>query len=76
MKKIIIDKNKCIGCFKCKEACYSIFEIDIDGKAKAKSEISKNDLEEAKKAIMVCPTNAIRIEGKNSLFDIFKKKVK
>ena len=26
MKKIIIDKNKCIVCFKCKYTCYATFK--------------------------------------------------
>ncbi len=74
MKKVIIDKDKCIGCFRCTTACYSVFEIDEDAKAKVKEDLSKQDITNAEKAVSACPTKAIRIEGKDSIFDIFRRK--
>lgn len=61
MKKIIIDKNKCIGCFECMYTCYDIFEEDSDGKAKVRSDITEWDIEDAEKAVINCPADAIRI---------------
>ena len=60
--KIVIDKNKCIGCFNCKRICYNVFEIGFDGKAKVKEGISQGDIEDAKKAAINCPVNAIMIK--------------
>ena len=61
MKKIVIDKSKCIGCLNCKRLCYEVFEEDIDGKAKVKYGISKGDIEHAEKAVINCPVGAIKI---------------
>ncbi|HBA37929.1 MAG TPA: hypothetical protein DCY94_04340, partial [Firmicutes bacterium] len=60
MKKIVIDKTKCIGCFKCKQVCYSCFEVGSDGKAKVRYG-REHDVEEAKTAEICCPTGAISI---------------
>ncbi len=73
MKKVIVDKDKCIGCFRCRTACNSVFDIGDDEKAKVKDNLSKQDIIAAEKAIAACPTKAIRIEGKYSIFDIFRK---
>lgn len=66
MKRIIINKNKCIGCFQCKHTCYSVFEVGSDGKAKVRSGISQADIEDAKRAILNCPTGAISIVNTDS----------
>lgn len=76
MKKIEIDKNKCIGCFKCKQVCYSVFEVGADGKSKVRYGISQGDVEDAQSAVITCPTGAIKIvesdkKSEPSLFDIF-----
>lgn len=73
MKKVVVDSDKCIGCFRCMIACPSVFEIDKDEKAIVKEKLSKKEVDEAEKAIMACPTKAIRIESKKSIFDIFRK---
>lgn len=65
MKKIVIDKNKCIGCFKCKEVCYSVFEVGSDTKAKVRYG-RENDVEEAETARLCCPTGAISIEEESN----------
>jgi len=61
MKKIEIDKNKCIGCGKCKQVNYNVFEYGSDGKAKIRSGISQGDIEDAVSAKITCPTGAIEI---------------
>ena len=77
MKKVVIDKNKCIGCFKCKRTCYEVFDIDVDGKAMVRYGAEGNT-EEAEPAVINCPVGAIKIVdeyGRNSkstsLFDVF-----
>ena len=66
MKEIVIDKKKCIGCFKCKEVCYTSFEVGFDGKAKVREGISQGDIEDAKRAAICCPTGAISIKDQNT----------
>lgn len=61
MKKISIDRSKCIGCFRCKQICYSVFEVGSDGKAKVRSGISDGDIEDAVTAATNCPVGAISI---------------
>ncbi len=61
MKKLKIDKDKCIGCGGCEFNCPEVFEINISsGKAEVKADA---DLEENKEAIeramKECPTEAI-----------------
>ncbi len=60
MKKIVIDKNKCIGCFKCKYTCYEVFDIGEDGKAVVRMGALDNTAE-AETAIINCPVGAISI---------------
>ena len=60
MKKIIIDKNKCIGCNTCVALCPEAFELAGDGKAKMKEGVDTKKLEkEIKEAIDACPVQAI-----------------
>ena len=55
--KIIVDKNKCIGCGACVAACSDSFEMK-DGKAHAvKAEVEKLTCEQS--AISSCPVDAI-----------------
>lgn len=59
MKKTFIDKSLCIGC----QSCVMVDEtetlfMDDDGLAEAK----ENNLE-LRECQMVCPTNAVKIEG-------------
>ena len=63
--KVVIDKNKCIGCFKCKRVCYEVFEVGEDGLAKVRPGALHN-IEEAETAVINCPTGAIRIVKDNS----------
>ncbi len=71
MKKIVIDKSKCIGCHKCKHVCYEVFDIDSDGLAMVRYGAEDN-IEEAETAIINCPVGAIRVtdSSNTSLFSI------
>ncbi len=64
MKKLKIDKDKCIGCVSCELNCSEVFEIGIgNGKAEVKPEA---DLEKHKECIegmiQECPVKAIYYE--------------
>lgn len=58
--KIVIDKNKCIGCGNCAALCHN-FEMAEDGKAKVKVE-EVEDLGCNQIAAETCPTGAIAIK--------------
>jgi len=56
--KIIIDKDKCIGCGTCAALMPEIFEIDADFKAVVKKD-SSFDVAAIKDVIASCPVEAI-----------------
>ena len=62
MKKIVIDKTKCIGCGTCAAICPSIFNLGEDGKAAVKP--GSQDQACVKEAVDSCPVGAIKIEEK------------
>lgn len=64
--KIVIDKDKCIGCMLCKKTCYSVFEVGEDGKAKVRTNITDADIQDAKRAIINCPKEAIKITNSDN----------
>ena len=70
MSKIVINKNKCIGCFKCVRSCPSIFKVDDDGKAGI---ISGNDKygDMVQSMIINCPVGAINIAQENEISSLF-----
>lgn len=61
--KVLVDKNKCIGCSACVAIAPEVFEFDKDGKSKIKQ---GTDLEKNKELIKqvkeTCPNQAISIE--------------
>lgn len=58
MKKLVIDKNKCLGCGTCVALSPKVFKIGSDGKALVIDQ--KGDEESAiQNAIDSCPVNAI-----------------
>ncbi len=64
MKKVIVDKNKCIGCGACVGLVDEVFEFGDDSLAQVKNNINfenmKEELvEEVQDAIEGCPTGAI-----------------
>jgi len=63
MKKIKIDKNKCIGCGTCAALAPEVFELDENNKARVKNPAG-TDEETIKLAADSCPVQAISIEKK------------
>ena len=60
MKKVIIDKDKCIGCGACVSIAPDCFDFDNQGLSELVKEDATN--EEVIDAIESCPTEAIHIE--------------
>ena len=60
MKKVIIDKDKCIGCGACVSIAPDCFDFDDQGLSELVKEDATN--EEVIDAIESCPTEAIYIE--------------
>lgn len=71
MAKIILEKEKCIGCGSCAAVCADFFEITEDGKGhlkggKFEDETEKEELEVqdsgcAREAADICPVQCIEI---------------
>ena len=62
--KTWVDKEKCIGCSLCSALVREIFEMDEDGKARAKIENVPDELKEkVKQAADMCPVFAIIVEN-------------
>ena len=61
MKKIKIDKEKCIGCGTCAALCPEAFELGSDFKAIVKDNANPED-KSVMDAIKSCPVEAISIE--------------
>ncbi len=62
MFKIILDKNKCIGCGTCAAVCPGNFELDKDGKAKPLNK-EVESLGCNRIAEETCPVKAITIKS-------------
>ena len=66
MKKVIVDKNVCIGCGFCAANMDEVFVMDDDDLAVAKEENLENMCEEKKDEVKDiaegCPVSAIKIE--------------
>jgi ferredoxin len=60
MAKVIVDREKCIGCGACAATCPKTFEM-ADGKAKVKKAVVK-DITCEKEAAENCPVQAITIK--------------
>ncbi|TDT62752.1 ferredoxin [Fonticella tunisiensis] len=61
--KGFVDKNICIGCGLCSSICPEVFEMDVDGLAKAKDIDLTDSLQDtAKEAESSCPVSAITIK--------------
>ena len=69
--KIILDREKCIGCGSCVVICPAFFDMAEDGKSKLKGKVTrpKKDIEElaissiecSQEASEACPSQAIRV---------------
>ncbi|MEK7658989.1 MAG: ferredoxin [Patescibacteria group bacterium] len=69
MSKIILEREKCIGCGSCEAVCPLYFELIADGKShikganeKAVEELEVEKIECATSAVEVCPVQCIHIE--------------
>jgi ferredoxin len=60
-KKVIVDKDLCIGCGACTGICPDIFAIEDDGKAGAVGELTDANAASADEAVAGCPVGAITI---------------
>ena len=60
MKKILIDKNACIGCGSCSIIASKTFVLGDDGKAKVIDPSLDTD-QVIKEAVESCPTGAITV---------------
>lgn len=59
--KVIVDKEKCIGCGSCVNICDEVFEFDEEGFAEASNaEVIPELEEEVTEALNGCPTCAIK----------------
>lgn len=68
MKKIIVNKNQCIGCGACVGLVDSVFEFGDDDLAQVKENVNFENMdetlkEEVKDAMEGCPTEAIQEEN-------------
>lgn len=61
-KKIIVDKDKCIGCGSCVSIAEDYFKLGKDGKPEIIRKYDEKDKDIVKEAIDVCPTNAITLK--------------
>ncbi len=70
MKKIILERNKCMGCGTCAVVCSSCFEMSEDGRSTLKEgkggeeEMEKEieNCECAEEAAQSCPVQCIHVE--------------
>jgi len=59
MSKVSVDVSTCVGCGLCEQACPDVFEIQGDGIAHVKTQVSAScNLSEVAEQ---CPVNAIKV---------------
>ena len=66
MEKVKVNQNICIGCGACFGSYPEFFEMDDNGLAKEKENLTEEQLEEAKEAIDLCPVGAIQEESEEN----------
>jgi len=61
--KAFVDKDTCIGCGLCGSVCPKVFRMNDEGVAEAiDTELEDSVVEDAKKAQVQCPVEAITVE--------------
>lgn len=60
--KAKVNKDQCIGCGACQAIVPDVFEIEDDGLACAKGEVTDENKEDVIDASESCPTGAIKVE--------------
>lgn len=60
--KAKVNKDQCIGCGACQAIVPDVFEIEDDGLACAKGEVTDENKDDVIDASESCPTGAIKIE--------------
>ena len=61
MRKLVVDKNACIGCETCVSLVPKVFKLGHDGKVQVIDQNNDNQ-ENIENAIDSCPVNAIKWE--------------
>ena len=63
MKKVVVNKDKCLGCGMCVGINSDVFDFDDDGLAKANNDnVNENNKDEVNNAIDSCPVGAIEVK--------------
>ncbi len=60
MEKIKVNQNVCIGCGACFGSYPDCFEMDDNGLAKEKENLTEEQKKEAEEAVDICPVGAIQ----------------
>ena len=67
MKKVVINKDKCLGCGMCVGIESDVFDFDDDGLAKVNNDnINDDNKENVNNAIDSCPVAAIEVVDENN----------
>lgn len=67
MKKVVINKDKCLGCGMCVGIESDVFDFDDDGLAKVNNDnINDDNKENVNNAIDSCPVVAIEVVDDNN----------
>ena len=67
MKKVVINKDKCLGCGMCVGIESDVFDFDDDGLAKVNNDnINDDNKENVNNAIDSCPVAAIEVVDEES----------
>ena len=60
--KVEVNKDACIGCGACQSIVPDVFEIEDDGLACAKGQVTDENKEDVIDASESCPTGAITVD--------------
>lgn len=64
MAKIILDREKCVGCGSCVAVAPELFKLneqDFKSELIKEGELSDDELQKAKESVSVCPAGAIEV---------------